>query len=218
MRVNTTITTDPSFEPVSTAQAKAHLRIFHSLDDTYIQASTGGSTSVITTARMMIENYCGIAIPNTTFTSVYDSFPQNTPVQGSSNEVYNGSGYEIALPRSPLVSVTSVQYVDTDGNTQTLSASTDYTVKSYNGIGRIQLLDGKTWPSLVSGGAGVVTVVYVAGHGSTATAIPIALKHAILMQCSTLYDYRSTLAPGQQYEVPHTITALIAQYKSGEYQ
>ena len=167
---------------------------------------------------MMIENYCGIAIPNTTFTSVYDSFPQNTLVQGSSGEVYNGSGYEIALPRSPLVSVTSVQYVDTDGNTQTMSASTDYTVKSYNGIGRIQLLDGKSWPSLVGGGAGVVTVVYVAGHGSTATAIPIALKHAIMMQCSTLYDYRSTLSPGQQYEVPGTIKALIAQYKSGEYQ
>jgi uncharacterized phiE125 gp8 family phage protein len=167
---------------------------------------------------MMIENYCGIAIPNTTFTSVYDAFPQNTLVQGSSGEVYNGSSYEIALPRSPLVSVTSVQYVDTSGNTQTLSASTDYTVKSYNGIGRIQLLDGKSWPSLVGGGAGVVTVVYVAGHGSSATAIPIALKHAILMMCSTLYDYRSTLSPGQQYAVPHTISALIAQYKSGEYQ
>ena len=64
----------------------------------------------------------------------------------------------------------------------------------------------------------MVTVVYVAGHGSNATAIPTALKHAILMQCSTLYDYRSTLAPGQQYEVPGTIKALIAQYKSGEYQ
>jgi hypothetical protein len=38
------------------------------------------------------------------------------------------------------------------------------------------------------------------------------------MQCSTLYDYRATLAPGQQYEVPGTIKALIAQYKSGEYQ
>ena len=156
MRVNTTITTAPSFEPISTAQAKAHLRIFHSLDDTYIAASTSGSTSIITTARQMIENYCGIAIPNTTFTSVYSAFPQNTLVQGSSGEVYNGSSYEIALPRSPLVSVTSVQYVDTAGNTQTLSASTDYTTKSYNGIGRIQLLDGKSWPSLVGGGAGVV--------------------------------------------------------------
>ena len=64
----------------------------------------------------------------------------------------------------------------------------------------------------------VSPVVYVAGHGSSATAIPIALKQAILMQCSTLYDYRSTLSPGQQYEVPGTIKALIAQYKSGEYQ
>jgi uncharacterized phiE125 gp8 family phage protein len=218
MRVNTTITTEPSFEPVSTAQAKAHLRIFHSLDDTYLAASSGGSTSVITTARQMIENYCGIAIPNTTFTSVYDSFPANTSINNSNGEVFNGSSYEIALPRSPLVSVTSVTYVDAAGTTQTLSASTDYTVKSYNGIGRIQLLDGKSWPSLIGGGAGVVTVVYVAGHGSSATAIPVALKHAILMQCSTLYDYRSTLSPGQQFEVPKTITALIAQYKSGEYQ
>lgn len=218
MRVNTTITTAPTFEPVSTAQAKAHLRIFHSLDDTYIAASTSGSTSIITTARQMIENYCGIAIPNTTFTSVYSSFPTNNPIVSSSGEMYYGSPYEIALPRSPIVSVTSVQYVDTDGNTQTLSASTEYTMKSYNGIGRIQLLDGKSWPSVQKGGAGIVTVVYVAGHGSSATAIPIALKQAILMQCSTLYDYRATLSPGQQYEVPGTIKALIAQYKSGEYQ
>jgi len=99
MRVNTTITTAPSFEPVSTAQAKAHLRIFHSLDDTYLAASSGGSTSVITTARQMIENYCGIAIPNTTFTSVYDSFPANTSINNSNGEVFNGSSYEIALPR-----------------------------------------------------------------------------------------------------------------------
>ena len=165
--LNTTVTTAPSFEPISLAVCKTHCRVYHTLDnDTFGTGSVG--SGLITTAR-------------------------------------------------PLISVASVTYVDTASATITLSASTDYIVKSYNGMGRIILRDTAEWPSdLHSGGEGVITVVYTAGYGASAAVIPEALKHAILLQIASLYEFRASMSP-VQISVNSTIKNLISQYSNGNY-
>jgi len=199
--LNTTISTAPSFEPISTSVSKLHCRVYHSLDDATFGTGSVGS-GLITTARLMIENEIRGPIPNTGFTTVFDSWP---------------AAREIVLPRSPLVSVTSVTYVNTASVTTTLSASTDYIVKSYNGMGRILLRDTANWPSdLHNGGEGVITVVYTAGYGASAALVPEALKHAILLQIATLYEFRASMSP-VAITVNATIKNLISQYNNGNY-
>ena len=199
--LNTTVTTAPSFEPISTSVSKLHCRVYHSLDDATFGTGSVGS-GLITTARLMIENEIRGPIPNTGFTTVFDSWP---------------AAREIVLPRSPLISVASVTYVDTSSATITLSASTDYIVKSYNGMGRILLRDTANWPSdLHNGGEGVITVVYTAGYGASAAVIPEALKHAILLQIATLYEFRASMSP-VAITVNATIKNLISQYNNGNY-
>ena len=199
--LNTTVTTAPSFEPISLNICKQHCRVYHALDnDTFGTGSVG--SGLITTARLMIENEIRGPIPNTGFTTVFDSWP---------------AAREIVLPRSPLVSVTSVTYVNSASVTTTLSASTDYIVKSYNGMGRILLRDTANWPSdLHNGGEGVITVVYTAGYGASAALIPEALKHAILLQIATLYEFRASMSP-VAITVNATIKNLISQYNNGNY-
>ena len=199
--LNTTVTTAPSFEPISLTVCKQHCRVYHALDnDTFGTGSVG--SGLITTARLMIENEIRGPIPNTGFTTVFDSLP---------------TAREIVLPRSPLVSVTSVTYVNTASVTTTLSASTDYIVKSYNGMGRILLRDTANWPGdLHNGGEGVITVVYTAGYGASAAVIPEALKHAILLQIATLYEFRASMSP-VAITLNSTIKNLVSQYSNGNY-
>ena len=94
-----TETVAPAEEPVTTAEAKLHLRVDHGDEDAYID-------TLVATARQHIELVTRRAMVDTTFTLKMDAFPT-----------------EIRPPRSPLSSVSSITYVDTDGATQTLSAS-----------------------------------------------------------------------------------------------
>ena len=47
--------TAPATEPITTAEAKAHLRVSHSTDDTYIDA-------LVAAARMVVEDRTGLRL------------------------------------------------------------------------------------------------------------------------------------------------------------
>lgn len=83
----------------------------------------------------------------------------------------------IELPLAPLVSVTSVSYVDTNGVTQTWSASL-YTVDAPVGpkarFGRIVPNYGQVFPS-TRDVVNAVTIRFVAGYGA-ASAVPTLVK------------------------------------------
>src|SRR5688572_25610126 len=96
------VQTPPAAEPVTTAEAKLHLRVTDSDDDTYIG-------SLITAARQKLENENGLAFINQTWDLTLDAFPD--------------LGDVIKFPIHPLSSVTSITYKDTDGTTQTWSSS-----------------------------------------------------------------------------------------------
>ena len=61
------ITTQPSVEPITTAEAKTHLRVEHSSDDTFID-------TLITAARRACERYCGAQFCTATYSWKLDCF------------------------------------------------------------------------------------------------------------------------------------------------
>lgn len=180
---------------VTAAEFKTHARVYHTQDDTYI-------ATLILSATQVIEHETRRALINRAFTLQLQGFP---------------AGGEIILPRSPLATVTSVTYTDTAGATQTLSAS-DYHVFSVNGVGRVMLKSTAAWPSVQDTGNLDVSVNFTAGYGATSSSVPVALKHAVLMQATHMYENRTPVGPAQMYEIPRTVERMIVQYHTGDYQ
>lgn len=135
--------TAPAAEPVSLADAKAHLRVDHAADDDLIAA-------LIAAAREDAEHRLGRALVMQTLEQVCDAFPADG---------------DIELPNPPLASVTSVKYLDSDGVEQTLSTSL-YDVDSDSAPGEIHRAYGVTWPSTRCV-ENAVRARYVAGYAAT---------------------------------------------------
>lgn len=166
------VVTPPASEPISLAEAKTQLRVTGSDDDSII-------TPLLTAAREDIEALLRKALITQTLRLTLPEFPS------VANCYLPSSPYaSIILPRPPLVSVESVQYRDTNGDTQTLSTSLYVVVKG--NPARIVLAHGQSWPD-TQNHPEAVTVNFIAGHGS-ASDVPQRIKAAIYLQIEQLYE------------------------------
>jgi len=187
------LVTPPAEEPVSLADAKAHLRVDISDDDALI-------ATLIKAARELFENYTRRALVTQTWDLVLDAFPAER---------------ELELPRPPLQSVTSITYKEADGSVQTFPTS-EYVVDTSGMFGRVVLKSASTWPSVQLWPAGAVTVRFVAGYGG-ASGVPQAAKHAILLMVAYWYENREAVAvqPGViAKELPMAYERLMWQLRA----
>ena len=199
-----TLVTSPASEPVSLAEAKAHMRIDSAADDSLI-------TALITAVRETAESHTRRALVTQTWRLTLDRFP-TSPLpwwdgvrQGADTP---GDGSVIELPRPPLVSVTSVTtYDDADNGTVTPAAS--YYVDADNEPGRVVLRAGQTWPVTLRV-AGGVEVLFVAGYGA-AVAVPQAISQGMLMLIGGLYENREAEAAAPA--LPLGVAALWRPYR-----
>ncbi len=115
----------------------------------------------------------------------------------------------IVLPRPPLQSVTSIEYVDADGDDQTLDASV-YVVDTSNRLGgRIALAVSESWPS-VWPEIGGVDITFKAGYGDAAADVPRKIRAAIKLFAGHLYENREAVVDAAAIrELPLGIDALL---------
>lgn len=179
------ITSQPSIEPVSRDEAKTHVRYEDSDCDDEIEL-------LVQAARQQIEQWEWRSHITQTIELTLDLFPSDV----------------IYVPRPPLQSVTQIQYVDSDGETQTLDAA-DYQVDTASEPGRIKPAYGEAWPSTRDQLA-AVTVTYKAGYGDDAADVPERTKHAIKLLLGHLWRNREAVGAGRLTEVPLTIGALLS--------
>ena len=184
--------TAPAAEPVSASEAKAHLRVDTTADDTYIG-------TLITVARQNVESHLRRSLINQTWEVVLDAFPAGV----------------IRLPKPPLASVTSIKYTDDEGNESTYS-SANYVVDSDTEPGRVVLKSGQTWPAVTLAAANGVRVRYVAGYGAAGSNVPQAIRQAILLVIGSLYENREDVLVAQGVSIgvlPFGVVALLAPYR-----
>lgn len=162
-----TTITPPTTEPVSLALAKSHLAIDHDDLDDWI-------SSAIKTARELTERYCGRRWITQTVRMKLPGWPDCLP---ESDPLYDADGL-IRLPVEPVTSVSSVKYLDADGDEQTVAAGDLDTWLDHSPpiIG-----PADEWPD-AGDFLGAVRVEFVAG-GSC----PEGVKTAILL-CLGLWD------------------------------
>lgn len=163
------VVTPPASEPVTLAEAKVHLRIDTSDEDTLVNG-------YIVAARQM----CELESRRAFVTQTWDLSLEAWPEEG-----------EIVLPRPPLQSVSSVTYVDSTGAPQTF-ASGDYLVDVASEPGRVILGYGKSWPSATLRPGPSIVVRFVAGYGA-AGAVPQMYKQAILLMVGHYFENREAV-------------------------
>lgn len=90
---------------------------------------------------------------------------------------------DFVIPLPPLQEVTSLQYVDNDGNVQEVDASVYEIVQGPRP--RIVLASGQSWPSHKSQ-ADAVAIEFVAGYGDEAQDVPEPIRFGLAMKVRSL--------------------------------
>jgi uncharacterized phiE125 gp8 family phage protein len=117
----------------------------------------------------------------------------------------------LELPIAPVQSVTSITYLDENGDQQTLSAA-DYVLRTDSDAAYIYPTVGKTFPTTLNA-AGAVTVTYVAGYGNEGTDVPAPLLEAVKRLAASMYENRESVLVGQQAQDMNDVINLVAPYR-----
>lgn len=178
-------TTGPAVEPVTRAEAKLHMRV-----ETTAEDST--HTAMIKAAREYCEGVVGRQFVYATWKEYFDRFPSD----------------EIRMSKPPLSSVTSITYVDVDGNTQTWTASL-YQTDAISEPARIKPVDGESWPTTQDNTYNAVTVTFVAGYGAAASDVPTNFKQAIFLLVGLWHRDREAWVDRRTAEVQAGLRSLL---------
>ena len=180
--------TEPTVEPLTLTEAKAHLRVDGTDDDTLI-------TALIGAARSAAESYCNRSFAQASFAIFLDAMPEY------------GNPIEI-LPDVSLV--TAFTYADSSAVTQSVSSS-DYVLD----VDRRQLYPVATdpWPYGTR-----VTIEVTAGPDTTASQQILpdkAVLAAMKLILGDLYENREGQVLGQPININQTVHALLTPHRVG---
>ena len=215
----------PVAEPVALAWMKNYLRVDAGFtqDDELI-------ADLIQGAREHGEKLTGRILAQRTFRQVLDAFPYYTDTI-QSNLAYPPSYYSlprysttlwnysqmIKLAAPPCVSIQQFQYIDADGNPQTLLEDTDFTLDLTSEPARIFPKVGQYWPASLYV-CNSVEIDFTAGYDPNPAAAPVtdtdtdtppeqqpnqiidlavpqSIRQAIAMLVAHRYDNRNDPAP-----------------------
>jgi uncharacterized phiE125 gp8 family phage protein len=182
--------TPPAIDPVSLAEAKAHLRVDADADDTLIG-------SLIVAATEHAQQITSRAFITQTWDLWLDEWPK---------------GGVISVPRPPLQLVNSIKYYDTAGTEAPWAAALyypDYTSEP----GRIAPIYGGTWPTTALREQNGVLVKFDAGYGDDAADVPEPIRLAMLGMIGHWYEHREAISDMKLADVPAFVDALLMPYR-----
>lgn len=187
------LVTEPADEPVDLPAARYQCGI--SEDNGYNDQNL---LSLINAARKYVEQRINRQLVTATWDLLLDRFPCSSEA--------------ILVPLAPLVSVTSISYLDSAG-TQTTWSSSNYRVSTSREPGRIVPVVGQTYPTTY-GTVDAVTVRFVAGYGD-ASDVPLGIKQAILLLVNHWFENRSPVGKVGD-EIAFTVESLLTTYGYGD--
>jgi uncharacterized phiE125 gp8 family phage protein len=183
------LTSGPAAEPVTVAEAKAHLRIDGTAEDVLI-------ASLILTSRLHIEAALGLALVTQSWKLLLDRWPKEQTVP---------------LPLHPVQAVASVKVYASDGSPTTVAGS-DYLVDAASRPGRL-VPSGVSFP-VPGKAAGGIEVAFTAGYGAAATDVPAPIRQALLLLVAHWYEHRDPIEIGTDATIiPAAVSELLKPYR-----
>lgn len=190
-----TLFTKPDGLPVTVDNVKSQLRLTHHDDDEMLQKI------IIPAAVNWAETFMDRAILTQTWELTLDEFPP----------------WEIKLPKGILQSVIQIQYIDQNGNTQTLTgpttspAGTDYqelTTRDYGG--RVKPQANGSWPGTKSHTYDAVTIRMTVGYDQVN--VPPEIMQGILYRAADYYEIGNTLDIGPRTDAFGVAKKLLGPF------
>jgi uncharacterized phiE125 gp8 family phage protein len=178
-------TTPPLIEPVTLSEAKAHLRVTHADDDTYI-------STLIKTARMTVEAQTGLALIAQAWSVFLDDWPCAV----------------VTLPLWPVIDVIDIKTYG-DDNVAAIIDPAHYYEDRTSRPSRIVLRGSRSWvrPGRVANG---IEILLSIGFGASASSVPEPLRQAVLQLVGHWYATRGDASTTQQ---PLHIAELLRPYR-----
>lgn len=199
------LVTAPAAEPVTRTEAKTHLRVTHTDDDTYIDG-------LITAARMHIENICNVALITQEHKILLCEFP---------------CAKRILIPYGRLQSIDGFSWTDTAGTTRTWTVSggnlvsgsvTMAHIDAVRNPAAIVLAYGQSWPSETLKTSNPIVIEFTCGYGDVAADVPQPIKNAMLLLIGHWYRNREAVvitdrASVESKALPLGVDALLANFR-----
>ena len=179
----------PALEPVSLAEAKAHLRLDADDEDAWLAAA-------ITAARVHVEAKTRRVLVEQGWRIYLDAWPKQRIV---------------AVPIAPLITVDAVTVYDPAGDPIVVDPA-DYEADTVSVPGRLFL--SSPVPVLVGRAVNGIEIDVTAGYGPTSIDVPAPLRQAIMMLTAHWYEHRGAVGHDLAADVPPLgFDALIAPYR-----
>lgn len=191
--------TAPATPILTTAEAKSHLRIYHTDEDAYIDALVAAATANIDGA----EGWLGRCIVSQKWELTIDRFPRND----------HCGVVALNLPLPPLISIEEIEYDNEDGVATELTSANyrKFGVASTGGAYVLPLANTE-WPSTHDEPASV-RISFTAGYAT----VPASIKHAIKLLVSHFNEHREeNIDTGAKFgliPLPFGVTALLTLYR-----
>ncbi|MDW9877330.1 hypothetical protein GOA90_08745 [Sinorhizobium meliloti] len=180
-------------KPVSLEEARAHLRVDVDDENTLI-------TALIDAATSYLDGWSGVlgrCLINQVWMQSFSDWPDCRSVR---------------LP-FPDVSAATVKFFDADNVEQTVSASLFERFEDERGT-IIRFRDEFTYPTVFDDRRDGVRVEFTAGYGASATDVPTAVRHAMLLMIGHWYENRESVVIGNAPEaLPLAFDALVAPFR-----
>lgn len=163
------VVTPPAVEPVTVAEVRSQLRATSTAQDTYIGTLIEG-------AREWVEMYLGRSLCTQDLLLELPCF-----------------AHRMYLPRGPVQSVTTLNYVDQAGAEQTVASSVYLVQKPKGGPAYVELGYNQTWP-VARAQSDAIRITYRAGYPSTnspadpSAGVPEIFKNAIKQLVQADFD------------------------------
>lgn len=180
------LTSPPATEPVSLAEAKAHLRVPHADDDAYI-------STLIIAARRAVEARTGLALINQGWSLWLDRWP-DAPVA--------------SLGLAPVSALGDIITYGEDA-TPAIYDPSHYYLDGVSKPGRAVIRPDRL-PPLAGRKVNGIEVRFTAGFGSAASAVPQELKQALLLAVAHWFERRGEADGGS---LPLSAVEILARHR-----
>ncbi|HXF53396.1 MAG TPA: head-tail connector protein [Hyphomicrobiaceae bacterium] len=181
------LTAAPGTEPVTLAEAKAHLRVDGTAEDALI-------SSLILTARLHVEAALGLALITQGWSYLLDAWPDGA----------------VRLPIRPVESVSAVKVTAADGEVSVL-APERYVLDGAGSPPRLVPVDGP-FPDPGAAALGI-EIAFIAGYGESAADVPAPIRQALLQLIAHWFEHREPVDDAAVTRIPSSVSELLMPYR-----
>jgi uncharacterized phiE125 gp8 family phage protein len=182
--------TGPSVEPITLTDAKLHLRVDTSAQDTLIQ-------SLIMASRLHIEAALDLALITQSWRLRLDSWPRSGT---------------LVLPLRPVEELTAVRVHVDDDTIETLDVD-DFILDGTPNPARVVWRGTGTAPVSPIAANGI-EIDLVAGYGDAPSDVPQPIRQALLLLVAHWYENREPVEIGATATViPGSVSSLLSLYR-----